>query len=150
MNNELSKPGVFSIENLYRLVRTYCLSFAPHPLIEFNVSQVVNTFMRYESGLNFNMSNSLPPHYSGQDATIFEKYKESENLPPENSSAWFTVQFLRIETTDDVERLKYNLETMRNWMHSTGYLIKDECGYLPTQKLFDEYILKIKRYYKDT
>jgi hypothetical protein len=39
---------------------------------------------------------------------------------------------------------------MMRWMYATEYLIKDECGYLPTQKLFSELTLKIKREYGDT
>ncbi len=37
------------------------------------------------------------------------------------------------------------LNAMMRWMYATEYLIKDECGYLPTQKLFSELTLKIKR-----
>ncbi|HDS7253971.1 TPA: hypothetical protein QH434_003686 [Escherichia coli] len=144
--SDLLKP-----EHLYSMLRAYIIERAPFALSAVTVSDVINAYMGRNSGYPFLMSDDLPPQFSGKGFEIFGAYKNTENESTlvENSAVWFCCKLTYLETEHDVNTFNEALNAMMRWMYATEYLIKDECGYLPTQKLFNELTLKIKRDYGD-
>ncbi|ECZ0744853.1 hypothetical protein F7398_21955 [Salmonella enterica] len=141
---DLLKP-----EHLYSMLRAYIIEHAPFAVTNVSASDVINAYMARNSGLTFLMSDDVPPQFSGKGYEAFGPYKntEQEKTLNENSPAWFSCKFTHLETEDDIKNLNEAFNAMMRWMYATEYLIKDECGYLPTQKLFNELSLKIKRNY---
>ncbi|NUW61629.1 hypothetical protein [Cronobacter muytjensii] len=148
---QIEKPYavLFKMEYLYVMLRAYIIERAPFPFSSVTVSAVVNAYMARNSINPFIMSDEMPPSFSGNGFELFGKYKntEQESGVPEGSTAWFACKLTHIETEEDVAEFKKALDAMLHWMFATEYLIKDDLGYLPTQKLFDELGLKIKRGY---
>lgn len=136
MKNKTATPGIFSPETLYIFVRTWVLDKAPFPVLDINVSDIVNA-----QGMSFHMSDDVPPVYSGRSYESFGAY--SENLEdnkniPENSTAWFVMHLSRIKTKEDIDRFRESIRAMLTWMHLLEYLVLDpDNGYLATQKLLD-------------
>ncbi|EAX4489633.1 hypothetical protein OSL69_17905 [Escherichia coli] len=151
MKTEKPYADLLKPECLYSMLRAYIIECAPFALTNVDVSDVINTYMGRNSGYPFIMSSDLPPQFSGKGYEIFGAYKNTENEHKlnENSAAWFCCKLTYLETEHDVKTFNEALNAMMRWMYATEYLIKDECGYLPTQKLFNELTLKIKRDYGD-
>jgi len=137
---DLLKP-----EHLYSMLRAYIIERAPFAVTNVSASDVINAYMARNSGLTFLMSDDVPPQFSGKGYEAFGPYKnkEQEKTLNENSAAWFCCKFTYLETEDDIKTFNEALNAMMRWMYATEYLIKDECGYLPTQKLLNDVILKI-------
>ncbi|EMB6625710.1 hypothetical protein VAB18_004622 [Salmonella enterica] len=151
MKNEKPYAGLLKPEHLYSMLRAYIIEHAPFALSTVVVSDVINAYMGRNSGYPFLMSDDLPPKFSGKGFELFGAYKNTENESTliENSAAWTCCKLTYLETEDDVNTFNEALNAMMRWMYATEYLIKDECGYLPTQKLFSELTSKIKREYGD-
>lgn len=152
MYNDAKLPGVFKLEHLYSMVRSYCLAIAPFPLKILHAPAVINAFISDNTALAFSMSEDIPPVFTGQNADTFSAYlkQDEKTWPPEGSVAWYTVQFMRIQTTNDLTRMESYLDATVKWMAAAGYFTGNtESGFLPTQKLLDEISLKIKRRYGD-
>ncbi|ELO5610427.1 hypothetical protein RZG29_004429 [Escherichia coli] len=151
MKTEKPYSDLLKPEHLYSMLRAYIIERAPFALSAVTLSDVINSYMGRNSGYPFLMSDDLPPQFSGKGFEIFGAYKNTENESTlvENSAAWFCCKLTYIETEHDVNTFNEALNAMMRWMYATEYLIKDECGYLPTQKLFNELTLKIKRDYGD-
>ncbi|EQO56142.1 hypothetical protein G718_04963 [Escherichia coli HVH 43 (4-2173468)] len=148
MTTEQGQPFGFKVEHLYSMLRAYCLSVAPYPLEDITVPAVANAFMTENtpiSGKRFNMSGDVPPDFTGQLVDAFGPYLEHDESrwPAAGSDAWFTIQFMRLKTADDLNKLGDSLDAMAKWMVATGYLTGDSTdGYLPTPKLLEERTLK--------
>ncbi len=141
MNSETNAPGKFDVYVLYQLLRNYCQTLAPYPLEKLTVPAVVNSFMKKQSGMKFHMSDTVPPEFSGELSETFAHYiDEEEKWPLKGSAAWFTIQFMRLKTGEDIDRLGHSLDAMAKWMTSTGYLIEstsEPVSYLPTAKMLE-------------
>ncbi|EBM5962858.1 TPA: hypothetical protein ACIVGF_002884 [Salmonella enterica subsp. enterica serovar 16:l,v:-] len=147
MHNEKPYSVLFKPENLYFMLRAYIIEHAPFAISSVKVSDVVNAYMARNSATPFIMSDDIPPSYSGKGFELFGAYKntEQELSVPEGSNAWFACKITHVETEKDINNFEKAIDAMLRWMFATEYLIKDDLGYLPTQKLFDEQMLKIKR-----
>lgn len=149
MQNDIAAPGEFSYEALFIIVRAWVLSKAPFPVLDINVPDVVNALMKSQSSLSFNMSEDMPPVFSGAAHDHFGRYNETPemlNRIPELSSAWFAAQVSRLRTEQDMARLQESIRAMLTWMHILEYLELDpDNGYLATQKLMDNQLLVFKK-----
>lgn len=144
MKTEIAEPGVFGHETLYIIVRAWVLKKAPFAVLDINVPDVVNALIESQSGLSFNMSDDMPPKYSGQSYETFGHYAENierhKDCPP-HSAAWFTMHLTRLKTREDTERFSEHIRAMMTWMYLLGYLILEpDHGYLATQKLLDNVV----------
>lgn len=148
MKTEKPYAGLLKPEYLYAMLRAYIIERAPFAVSSVAVSDVINVYMRQISSLPFHMSDDVPPRFSGKGVEVLGAYKNTpqEETLDENSAWWFTCKFTHLETEDDIKTLSEALNAMMRWMFATEFLIKDEYGYLPTQKLLNESVLNIQRY----
>ncbi|MEN5023216.1 hypothetical protein [Pantoea agglomerans] len=141
MKKDITAPGEFSPDALYIMIRSWVLSQAPFPVDRIRAPEVANALMKSQSGLSFNMSQDIPPVFSGDAYNSFSSYKDDADkldALPAKSTAWFTAHLSRIETTKDFDRFENHLSAMMTWMHVLGYLeALPNQGYLATSKLLE-------------